>query len=511
MKILLRWAKDNSVILANAGSLVGTMAVTSVLGFAYWWLAARRFPPEAVGLASAAISAMTLLGTFGILGLGTLLLGELPRQRGKEVSLISAALILVGGVGCCLGIIFAVVAPHISTSFQVLGASFINIALFAVGVSLTAITLVLDQALIGLLRGGLQLWRNTLFAGVKLVALFVAVLWLSHVTGLTIYATWIIGNIFSLATLAGFVIVKRGWPGRNYLPQWGLLRKLGPAALKHHALNITLDAPSLILPVLVTVLLSATVNAWFFVSWTLAGIANMISVALATTLYAVSSAQPSMLARKLRLTLSLAFVACVLANCVLLLGASQVLGLFGHSYSEQAAWSLRILSLESFPFIVKNHYVAISRIHNRVARTTLLTIATGLFELGGAALGARLGGLNGLSLGWFAAMCVEAMFMSRTVYKATQFVQTSPQVSIEENSMAEQAVWLIDTFVLAATRPVIAGEGIDVYQRRLQRDERKSISRHPNNGKLRLKPTRLERFSPSDDIAVKRQFKQITP
>src|SRR5438270_13344190 len=95
VRILLQWVKANSVILLNAGSLIGTTAVTSALGFAYWWLAARQFSPEAVGLASAAISAMTLLGTFGMLGLGTLLVAELPHQHGKKVSLISAALVLV--------------------------------------------------------------------------------------------------------------------------------------------------------------------------------------------------------------------------------------------------------------------------------------------------------------------------------------------------------------------------------------------------------------------------------
>jgi len=144
-------------MLVNSGSLFGTTTVTSVLGFVYWWLAARQFSPEAVGFASAAISAMTLLGTACILGLGTLLVGELPRQPRQQVSLINAALILVGGVGECFGIVFAVVAPFISLSFQPLRASIQDIMLFAVGVSLTAITIVLDQALIGLLRGELQL------------------------------------------------------------------------------------------------------------------------------------------------------------------------------------------------------------------------------------------------------------------------------------------------------------------------------------------------------------------
>ncbi len=442
LKQALQWARVNSVMLLNAGSLVGTTAVTSVLGFVYWWLAARQFPPQAVGFASAAISAMTLLGSFAIVGLGTLLLGELPLQRGREASLIGTALMLVAAIGGLLGLAFAIAAPHVSSGFQDLGASIANSALFAIGVSLTAITLVLDDALIGLFRGGVQLWRNALFAGVKLVALLAASIWLSHVVGLTIYATWALGNACSLVALAGYVLMKKGWPGRNYLPrlrpagrsqdavrcrseqehlpQWGLVRKLGLSALKHHLLNVTLQAPALILPVLVTVLLSATVNAWFYVSWNLSSIANIFSAALTMTLYAATSAQPGTLAHKMRLTLSLALAACVLANVVLLFATTQVLDLFGHSYAEQAAWSLRILSLESFPFIIKNHYIAVSRIQGRVAHAARTTIITGLLELAGATLGAFLGGFTGLSAGWFCAMCAESIFMSRTVFKAAR-------------------------------------------------------------------------------------------
>ena len=438
MKVLPQWVKTNSVILVNAGSLVGTTGVTSALGFVYWWLAARQFSPEALGLASATVSAMTLLGTFGVLGLGTLLMGELPRQRGKEAPLISATLIVVAGVGGCLGFAFAVVARYLSPGFQVLSASTGNIALFAFGVSLTAVTIVLDQALIGLLRGSLQLWRNTIFAGVKLTALFIVSIWLAHATGLTIYVTWMIGNIVSLASLVGFVMVKGGRL-RGILPQWGLLRKLGSFAIKQHALNLTLQAPALILPVLITILLSAATNAWFFVSWSLAGLANIVSSALTMTLYAVSSAQHDLLAHRIRLTLSLAFAACAVANCVLLLDTRQVLGLFGHSYAEQSAWSLRILSLESFPFIIKDHYIVVNRIQGRIVHATRVTIATGLLELGGALLGAHLGGLTGVSLGWFAAVCIEAMFMFRTVYRAVQPIGVSGNIDqLSRNTLPDE-------------------------------------------------------------------------
>ena len=50
-----------------------------LFGFVYWWVAARWFTPAAVGLASADISLITLLSLVAEIGLGTLLLGEIPR------------------------------------------------------------------------------------------------------------------------------------------------------------------------------------------------------------------------------------------------------------------------------------------------------------------------------------------------------------------------------------------------------------------------------------------------
>lgn len=453
-KMFFQWVKTNSTLLINAGSLVGTSGITSVLGFIYWWLAARSFSPEAVGLASAAISAMTLLGAFSIMGLSTLLLGELQRHRTQASSLISAALLLVGGVGTVVGVVYAIIAPYLSKDFQAIGDNIETITLFALGVSLTAITIVLDESLIGLLVGGLQFWRNTLFASVKLIVLFLFSLLLTHITGMTIYLSWIIGSLFSLAMLGIFILLKWREPLRCYRPHWGLLRQIGPSALKHHMLNLALQAPSLVLPVLVTIMLSATANAWFYVAWNLTSIANVISVSLTMTLYAISTAEPATLARKMRLTLGLALLACVFIDCLLLFGTRQVLTLFGHRYYVQAAFSMRILALESLPFIIKNHYIALSRIHNQIARTVFVTIGTGALELSCSILGAHFGGLNGLSLGWFSAMCIESIFMAPAVYKAARVANVSASSTMETPSVAENAIWLVDTIVLTAiSRP----------------------------------------------------------
>jgi O-antigen/teichoic acid export membrane protein len=416
--LLHEWIKKNSVMLINAASLIGTTVVTGAFGFAYWWIAARQYPLHAVGLASAAVSAMTLLGAICILGLGTLLIGELPRHPGEEASLISAALILVGGVGACSGIIFMLVVPLVSTAFLPFSANVGGMLLFTAGVSLTAIINVLDAALIGLLQGTLQFWRNALFAAAKLVILVLAAFWLVKV-GQIIYGTWVLGIVLSLVPLAGIVVVKVGRSGRSILPNWTLLRRLRSTALEHHALNLILQFPATALPVLVTIILSATTNAWFYVSWMISGLVFIASYALTTVLYAINPNQVDELMHKIRVTLGLALITSLFCNCLLLFGAAQILALFGHNYAQQAAWCLRILGLGAFPMIIIDHYMAVSRIHRKVAQIALPIATVGcVLELGMAALGAHFGGLVGLSLGWDAALCVQAVVMFPTVYRS---------------------------------------------------------------------------------------------
>src|SRR5690242_2028494 len=136
-------------LLGNAGSLVMSTGVASLLGVVYWVVATRLFSQRAVGYASAAVSAMTLLGTIGMLGLGTLLIGELPRRRDRA-GLVAAALLTCGLGSLLLGLGFAVVAPRVSVNFATMIGTPARGLLFAGGVAVTAVTLVFDQATIGL-------------------------------------------------------------------------------------------------------------------------------------------------------------------------------------------------------------------------------------------------------------------------------------------------------------------------------------------------------------------------
>jgi hypothetical protein len=255
---------------------------------------------------------MMLLSQASMLGLGTLLIGEFPRHRGQEASLIAMALIVTGVTGSVLGVIFAVVAPHVIVGLHPLAQSVGAVILFALGVALTASTLVLDQALVGLLRGGLQLSRNTILAVTKLVAVIAAGFLSRNVGGLAIYGAWAIGNIMSLAGLAPIVVVRRECP-RSYSPRWSLLRGLGRSALGHHALNLVQQVPNTAFPLVVTAILSVAMSGYFYYAWMIASFAFFGLTSLTTVLYALGTADPTALAERIRVTLRLAIIAGVLA------------------------------------------------------------------------------------------------------------------------------------------------------------------------------------------------------
>ena len=113
--------------------MVGTTLVTSALGVAFWLVAAHNFSQAAVGVASAAVAAMTLLGFMGTLGLGTLLMGELPRRKAGHRSLLNAALMINVVAGLGLGLGFALIAPLLSSNLGALGESLPSTAFFAAG------------------------------------------------------------------------------------------------------------------------------------------------------------------------------------------------------------------------------------------------------------------------------------------------------------------------------------------------------------------------------------------
>ena len=401
-------------LLSNAGSLLATTGVTSALGFAYWIVAARTFSQSAVGYGSAAVSAMMLLGTIGMLGLNTLLIGELPR-RTHRAGLVSAALITSGLGSLVLALGFVLVAPHVSTRFADMVGRVDRAAVFAIGVALTGVSLVFDEATIGLMRGGLQLRRNVAFAIGKLLILPVAALVLHDQFGIGITVSWVAGIALSLALLAGQLRLA----GKPVLarPDWGVLRGLRRSAMAHNWLNLALMMPMYLLPVLVTLIVSPSANAAFYVAALLSGLLLIIPANLSMVLFAVAAADPQAVASKLRFALRVSFGIGLPGMAVIFLCGHLALSAFGSHYAE-ATVPLYLLTLSYPATVPKNLYIAVCRASGQIPRAaTILTICASA-EIAAAAAGGMADGLVGLTLALLIVRYAEALVTTPPVLRA---------------------------------------------------------------------------------------------
>jgi hypothetical protein len=285
-------------------------------------------------------------------------------------------------------------------------------------------TMVLDQALVGLLRGGLQLRRNIVFAVSKLALLGAVVVVGLSTGGPAIYATWVIGLGVSLVWLA-FVGHRLGVSLNDARPRWNSVARWRGHAARHYMLNLALQAPPLVMPLVVTASISVTFSAYYYSAALITGALAYAAIALTYALYAVGVRHKDNLAPALRFTLLLSFGVILAVNLVITVAAPWVLKLFGSAYASHAVIVLRINGLGLFLMVIKDHYVAICRIRATILRAAAVCTAGAALEIGLAVLGGTTGKLSWIVWGALVALTIEVGVMLPTVVRELRPGRTS--------------------------------------------------------------------------------------
>jgi O-antigen/teichoic acid export membrane protein len=400
-------------IVRNAAALYGTTIITSILGFVYWFVAARLAPAAAVGTASAIQSAAQFLGIFCVIGLNTLLISELAADKSEARSLMLTA---AAGVGVVAYIISAGVGIGLASLSSTLREGLNGpgeILIFAVLSALTTVLVLLDDACIGLLRGDLQLRRNAVFAVSKLALLPLLIwVWASQ-SGMELVIAWFAGLLISLVTLAvQLAKLTRGQSSRFDFQRIFEKRKL---VMGHHWLNLSIQSPRLVLPVLVAIIVGPKANAAFTAAFLVVSFVNVIPSQLSTVLFALAPGDEEDLHLQVRKTMRICLVISIATAPVFVIFAGLILRIFGHDYVSATA-ALAILGFATYPQTIKAHYVAIARVRGRMQNAAMWTLVGGCLEVGFAAVGAIKHGLTGLAVAYLIAATIEAIFYSPSVF-----------------------------------------------------------------------------------------------
>ncbi|WP_432825468.1 lipopolysaccharide biosynthesis protein [Dactylosporangium sp. CA-092794] len=415
----------NVDLLFSSGSLLGSTAVTSALGFVYWIVAARMFDAQVVGVASAAVSALTLLGSLGMFGLGTLLITELGRSPHRAPELVSAGLAAAGAAATVLALVYVCVAPLLSPRLFAGPGAWGLATILVGGVTATAVGLVFDQVLVGLRLSHVQMWRNTYFAAGKLLLIALLGAGIGAAGPAAITATWVAGTLGSFALVAPHL--RRRGVRLLTRPRPSALRGLARAALGHNALNLATTIPRVGLPLVVASALSPTANATFFIAWMIVGFLYMLPTHLSTSLFAIAAGDSAALRTKLRFALAVSAVLGVPGSLLLMVLAGPVMGIFGTAYLTAGPQCLALLTLSYAPTVVKQLYMAVARVTGTLRRAAIVAAAGAAAELAAAWLGGRLDGILGVAT-WFSLACaIETAVMIPPLVAAARR-RTTPNV-----------------------------------------------------------------------------------
>lgn len=308
-------------LLSNVSSLVSGTVGSAALGFAYWWIAARYFTLETVGLTAATISVTQITALVSECGLGTILIGETLSHGKKGFGLISAALIISSTGAALLGILFLGLSSLVSIELGRITNSYAGAFLFILGCWTTSFVSILNSAFAGLLRGPFQMYLALSISTIKLVMIIVVgVYYGSAAKEEAVFATWVTGLAVSGFVFAMLLVPLNG--GRFPAPRFRAIRPLVSRAFSYHLLDLVIQVPTVLMPFVVTVMLSPAINAAFNAALMIIRVASNIPSALSTFIFAIGASDRQAFASRLRFSL------VVLTSC------SVVIALFLGSFSN---------------------------------------------------------------------------------------------------------------------------------------------------------------------------------
>jgi O-antigen/teichoic acid export membrane protein len=146
----------------------------------------------------------------------------------------------------------------------------------------------------------------------------------------------------------------------------------------HQLIGLGAGLLTYLLPVIVTVRLSARDNAYFYTTWMLAALFLVIAPAFSNNLFAEGMHRPAeigALARSAFKTLGAIMVPGLVA--ILVLGGT-LLSAFGHSYTGHSVGLLRLVVLASIPDAVVHVYVGVLRAEARLVTAAVLLVGIGI-------------------------------------------------------------------------------------------------------------------------------------
>ncbi len=403
-----RSGPDTSAVTAFTSSigLIAGRVASMGLGFLAWLVAARLFAPSEVGLASGAVAAMMFCVQLALIGIGSAVIALYPRHAGEPSRLLNSSLASVALMGVVMGLAFLVLARGVFRELNLVAATPVLAVAFVAMTVFGAVNVLLDNVSVAVRRGDQVLTRNIAF-GLVTIAIPLGLAGLALVQG-----AWLILLAWTLAGLTacgiGAVQIHRSLPAFHLRAELrpALVRGLIRVGLPNWALTMTERGPALLMPVLVTELISPTTNAFWYAAWMMAWVVMIIPISVGQTLFAEAAREPERTGAATRHGLFTSLALGVLAAVGMALLARFALGLLGGAYADAGVGALRVLVLTVIPFSLTQAYYAICRARGHLREAVAAGTVFGLAAVGAALTAGISYGLTAMAVAWLLVQCL---------------------------------------------------------------------------------------------------------
>jgi O-antigen/teichoic acid export membrane protein len=397
-------------MLLNSVSVMGGKAGTMGLGFLFWVLAARYFTPDQVGLAAAAVSAMMLCTQLAILGVGSGVITRYPSHADHPTNLLNTAFSMVTAAALLFAGAFLLLSSSVFRELSVLAGMPVFAVLFVLMTLLGTLGILLDQVSIALRRGNQVLVRGLVFGGVTVVLIAVIAAATAAQGSLAIVLPWVVAG--AAACAVGSVQLHRSLAGYRYRPavnrvMTGDLLRIG---VPNWALTLTERAPGLLLPILVTELLSPAENAAWYAVWMMAWVIFIIPISMGLALFAEATHQPESLRAVVMHGIRYSLAIGLPAAGALALLAPYALSLLGDSYADAGVTPLRILVFAFIPLAFVQAYFSVCRARQKLGEAIATGVLSGVASVSAAAAAGVAFGLTGMAVAWVVAQVVTGIW-----------------------------------------------------------------------------------------------------
>jgi O-antigen/teichoic acid export membrane protein len=393
-------------LFKNGYALVLSSAASSGLGMLFWIIAAHHYPVETIGASSAVIAAMMFLSGASQRGLNSALVRFVPlagRASTRFVSITYLISVIAAGVATL------VVGHFLTPLFPVLGTLEGELMSFAVVVMFWSIFTLQDSVLTGLRQARWVPIENTIVSAVKIVLL----LWLAQelpVRG--VLAAWLIPVVVSLIPINLFIF-------RRLLPrhEQAALDQAEPLTLRpivkfvtgNHLATLFLLAYTTLLPVIVASRAGVQANAYFYLPWMIASSLQLIALNMTTSLTVEATRdRPQSQGYGYRMFIHLMQI-LIPITAIIFVGAPWILRVFGANYAAEGTELLRWLTLATLPNAVMVLYIALARVHNRVAGIIAVQAVACVLVLGLSYPLLEIYGITGVGIAWLTSQTIVAL------------------------------------------------------------------------------------------------------